>query len=92
MPKITVHEGPTNAAAEVEEGEQSSPGMSSSTSQPKQQPSETMKPEEDQSPAPTTENPSEKGQTEGSTARLTGGDPKTEDSPKPKSGKRSTAK
>jgi len=48
MPKITVHGGPSNAAADTEGGEESSPGTSSSTSSEKE-PSST---EQSETPAP----------------------------------------
>lgn len=74
MAKITVHGGPSNAAAdEPEEGEGVSAGTSSSTSSAKEpsspEPSETPGP----SPAPTTGSRSRKGRTAKSSASGTGG-------------------
>jgi hypothetical protein len=74
MAKITVHGGPSNAAAdEPEEGEDVSAGTSSSTSSEKEptspEPSETPAP----SPAPTTGSRSAKGRTAKRSARGTDG-------------------
>lgn len=74
MAKITVHGGPTNAAAdELEEGEDVSAGTSSSTSSEKDSSSPEQSEKPDRSPAPTTESRSGKGRTGSRSARGTGG-------------------
>ena len=76
MAKVTVHGGPSNAAAdEPEEGEGVSAGTSSSTSSEKEpsspEPSETPR----RSPARTTGSRSKKARTESSSASGTAGGP-----------------
>lgn len=88
MPKTTAT-GATNAAdpnggassfgdhASAEGGD-SWDGNDSSTSSPSDETNNEQSKLEDQSPAPTTENPSSTGQTDASTAPSTDGDPSTE--------------
>lgn len=78
MPKITVHGGASNAAAEPEEGEQPSPGQSSQTSSATPDNSPETNKSEDRSPARKTANRSSKARTGASTARSTDGDPKAD--------------
>jgi hypothetical protein len=76
VPKITVHGGPSNAAAESEEGEDVSAGISSSTSSEtgKNSPESTPKSsDKGRSPARTTESRSKRRPTAGSSARSTDG-------------------
>lgn len=90
MAKITVHGGPSNAAADTENPAaepgtddtaaaddkevSSSPGTTSSTSSGKARKKPGPKPASRQRRAPTTENPSETDQTDSSTAPGTDGD------------------
>jgi hypothetical protein len=75
MAKITVHGGPSNAAADEQEaGEDVSVGTSSSTSSEKEPSSPAPSSSEDPSPARTTGSRSKKAATgKGSSARSTGG-------------------
>jgi len=74
MAKITVHGGPSNAAAdEPEAGEDISAGTSSLTPSEKDSSSPEQSEKPDPSPAPTTGSRSSKGRTAKSSARGTGG-------------------
>lgn len=73
MAKITVHGGPSNAAADAEGGEDVSAGTSSSTSSEKEQSSPEPSGKQAPSPAPTTASRSGKARTAKSSARGTGG-------------------
>jgi hypothetical protein len=73
MAKVTVHGGPSNAAADDEGGEDVSVGSSSETSSEKPESSPEQNGQPDRSPAPTTASRSGKARTVKSTARSTGG-------------------
>lgn len=75
MPKVTVHGGPSNEAAEAVGGEESSPGSSSETSSESESSSPTTSEPEGQSPARKTASRSGRGRTGASTAHQTGGAP-----------------